>query len=409
MGTHNILRRLYIHVSDMIMHALHGQGRKAYDHFLHTHGPDELFDHRQVQLLRRHGSVHYFPGSGNYLVTGFSEADEIFRNNAEFRKMGLPGLDKYDMVRRAAPEVHAQVIGFIRDAIHKRYLMEDEPFLIQTVREVFDRYVQKRTFDFYNGFSKEVIFLASFRLFGFDHQRTLEFGRRYGYSLLSADFVPAAVSWMDASLRDPIVPGDGRMLNVLREQIAEGVVNHDQALDIGKLMLLGALKTSPILLTLLLQTLHADQRKWLMALTPEADVLRKFIEECIRTAPVIRKSAKEVLDDVSVGGCPMHKGSKVYLDISAANRDVQAFDEPENISLNGNRHRHLSFGVGMHQCPGMQVARHNALVILRTLLADFRSLHIEDAAWFTDVSDDKFIYQPSFMRVAHSGVTGTHQ
>lgn len=55
----------------------------------------------------------------------------------------------------------------------------------------------------------------------------------------------------------------------------------------------------------------------------------------------------------------------------------------------------------------MQVARHNALFILRTLLADFRSLHIEDAAWFTDVSDDKFIYQPSFMRVTHSGVTDT--
>lgn len=399
MNLRHLLRRLYIDISDTITYALHGQGRKAYDHFLHTHGPDELFTDRQVQLLRRHGSIHYFPTSGHYLVTGFSQADDIFRNNVDFRKVGLPGLDKYDMVRRADPMVHAQVISFIRDAIHKRYLSEDESFLVQTVREVFDKYVQKLTFDFYNDFAKEVIFLASFRLFGFDHQRTKDFGNRYGFNLLSPDFVPAAVSWMDALLREPVVPDDGRMMNVLRQQIAGGAVNHDQALEIGKLMLLGALKTSPILLTLLLQTSHADHKKFLRTLSPASEVLRKFIEECIRTAPVIRKSAKEVLGDVAVGGCPMKRGSKVYLDITIANRDGEVFDEPDQISLTGNRHRHLSFGVGMHQCPGMQVARHNALVIMRTLLEDLRSLDITGSGWFTDVTDDKFIFQPSFLRV----------
>lgn len=399
MDIRQVLRRLRIIASDAYMSVLFGQGRRTYVQFLENHSPEEIFTSRQLQLLRKHGSIHYFPVSGNYLVTGFSEADEIFRNNELFRKMGLPGLDKFDMIRRASPEVHARVIGFIRDSIHKRYLAEDESHLVQVSREVFDRYESADSFDFYNGFAKELIFHVSFRLFGFSHRPTIEFGMRYGYSLPTPDFVPAAVSWMDAMLREPAVPEDGRMINVLRHQIEAGVLTQAQALDIGKLMLLGALKTSPILLALLLQTLLADEKKWLNALTSENESLRKFIEECIRTSPVIRKSAKEVLDDVQVSGCPMHKGRKVYLDIDAANRDSAMFDDPDHISLNGNRHRHLSFGVGMHQCPGMQVARHNALVILRTLLPQFSKLQITDMAWYTDVSDDKFIYQPSFMHV----------
>lgn len=399
MDIRKALLRLRVIAGDALMSTFFGDGKKAYHYFLRNHLPEEIFSSRQLQLLRRHGSIHYFPYSGNYLVTGFSAADEIFRNNDSFRKIGLPGLDKYDLIRRASPEVHALVIGFIRDAIQKRYLAEDESHLVAMSQEVFSRYRSAGRFDFYNGFAKELIFHVSFRLFGFSQPHTIEFGKKYGYSLPTPDFVPAAVSWMDGLLREPVIAEDGRMLNVLRQQISAGVITHDQALDIGKLMLLGALKTSPILLALLLQTLLADQRRWLNVLTQESDSLRKFIEECIRTMPVIKKSAKEVLDDVNVSGCPMQRGKKVFLDIAAANRDGVVFDEPDHISLNGNRHRHLSFGVGMHQCPGMQVARHNALIILRTLLPEFSNMSITDVAWFTDVADDKFIYQPSFMQV----------
>jgi cytochrome P450 len=400
MGALQTFHRLRIHISDLCISLIYGRSKKAYHHFLNNHEPTELFTPRQLHLLKTHGSVHFFPKSGDYAVTGFSQADEIFRNSDDFRKIGLPDLDRYNMVRRADPEVHSTVIGFIRDAIHKRYLKQEESFLIQTTREIFDRYARSVSFDFYNGFAKEVIFLTSFRLFGFDPHQTKDFGDRYGFDLMSPDFVPAVLSWMDVLLREPVVPEDGRMLNVLRQQMAEGVVNHDQALDIGKLMLLGNLKTSPILLTILFHRLKDEQQKWPQLLSAEPEVLRKFIEECIRLVPVIRKSPREVVGEVSVGECPMKKGRKVFLDILAANRDGEVFDAPDQISLTGNKHRHLSFGVGMHQCPGMQVARHNALVIMQTLLEDFRALEIIGKVQF---SDKKILYQPTSLHVRSKG------
>jgi cytochrome P450 len=61
----------------------------------------------------------------------------------------------------------------------------------------------------------------------------------------------------------------------------------------------------------------------------------------------------------------------VTLCIGAANRDPEAFDDPETFNVSRSPNRHLAFGGGVHQCAGMNLARLEARIALERFLARF--------------------------------------
>jgi cytochrome P450 len=61
----------------------------------------------------------------------------------------------------------------------------------------------------------------------------------------------------------------------------------------------------------------------------------------------------------------------VTLCIGAANRDPEAFDDPERFDISRSPNRHLAFGAGVHQCAGMNLARLEARIALDRFVARF--------------------------------------
>ena len=107
------------------------------------------------------------------------------------------------------------------------------------------------------------------------------------------------------------------------------------------------------------------------------------LEEFLRAyAPVTM--AREVVEDVTLGGCPMHQGDPVLLPFPAANRDPEAFDDPDAIRLDRQPNRHLAFGVGIHRCLGSHLARLEVRIAGERLLArvpEFRLADPETVTW----------------------------
>jgi cytochrome P450 len=64
----------------------------------------------------------------------------------------------------------------------------------------------------------------------------------------------------------------------------------------------------------------------------------------------------------------------VHLCIGAANRDPTQFPDPERLDIRRAPNRHLAFGLGIHACAGMSLARMEARVAIGKLVGRFATI-----------------------------------
>jgi cytochrome P450 len=81
-----------------------------------------------------------------------------------------------------------------------------------------------------------------------------------------------------------------------------------------------------------------------------------IVEETARHDPSVHNTRRFVAEPVTIAGTPLAAGEAVLLVLAAANRDPALNPEPERFSLMRARRRTLSFGHGMHACPGEALA-----------------------------------------------------
>jgi hypothetical protein len=91
-------------------------------------------------------------------------------------------------------------------------------------------------------------------------------------------------------------------------------------------------------------------------LREEPELVPFAVEEFLRLyAPVTM--ARLVSADTEIGGCPASAGDWVLLSFPSANRDPEAFEDPETFVVDRQRNRHAAFGLGIHRCLGSNLAR----------------------------------------------------
>lgn len=103
-------------------------------------------------------------------------------------------------------------------------------------------------------------------------------------------------------------------------------------------------------------------------LLPEAARRPKHVvEEVLRYDPPVQLTSRVALEDVSLGGTPVPKGTMVMAVIGAANRDPTVFPDPDHFDVTRSPERHLAFGLGIHFCLGATLARMEGEIALSAL------------------------------------------
>ncbi len=110
---------------------------------------------------------------------------------------------------------------------------------------------------------------------------------------------------------------------------------------------------------------HPEDRARLVA---EPELLASATEEFLRVYPPARTHARIVATDAEFAGCQLEKGDRVLLSEVAANLDATAFPEAERFVIDRFPNRHVSFGLGIHRCPGSHLARAQFKEILGQVL-----------------------------------------
>ena len=110
-------------------------------------------------------------------------------------------------------------------------------------------------------------------------------------------------------------------------------------------------------------------------LANDASALEAFmanaIDEFLRFESSNQLGNRRALKATRIGGVALPAGALVTLCIGAANRDPAQFDSPNRLDIHRQENRHLAFGLGIHQCAGLSLARLEGRVAIARFLARF--------------------------------------
>jgi cytochrome P450 len=104
----------------------------------------------------------------------------------------------------------------------------------------------------------------------------------------------------------------------------------------------------------------------------DADAVPRAIEESLRLAPPVMFIPRGCRRDTEVDGTELHAGQRVVMGTACANRDERVFEHGDDFDVDRpNTSDHLTFGYGLHFCPGAPMARAVARIGVTAFLEHF--------------------------------------
>ena len=171
-------------------------------------------------------------------------------------------------------------------------------------------------------------------------------------------------------------PGDD-FISVLARGEKQGVFTRHQVLVNTSLLLLAGHETTINLLcngTLALLN-HPDQ--WDLLKQDPAGRMKATTEECLRYDAPVKSIQRIASEDVEMRGKVLRKADRVRWFISSANRDPEAFPDPDTFDIARQPNQHVAFGSGTHHCLGATLARVEGQEVFKALAERFPNLRAE--------------------------------
>jgi cytochrome P450 family 142 subfamily A polypeptide 1 len=367
--------------------------------FLASSSWDEEMPER-LRFLRVQDPVHWSDKDQLFVVTRFEDVVQVSKNQTLFSSAGgvRPGTPvKLAMIDEAEPR-HTQVRSLINRGFSPRMVGKLERTFREIVRETLDAVSPLGVCDFVESIAVPLPLLLIAEMIGI---RREDRGRFHEWS----DAMIAA----EGNLGDPEIAGrasrafveyaaylteifEDRRRNP-RADLASILVH---AKDAGTLGELGIGEPSPyavegqvelendelvMMMVLLLvagnettrnaisggMQLLIEQPEIRARLIAEPEHLPHAVEEMLRLVSPVHSFARTVTEDTVLRDTPLAKGDQVLMIYPSANRDEEAFPDPDEFQIDRNPH-HVAFGIGSHFCLGANLARMEMRVAFEELL-----------------------------------------
>jgi cytochrome P450 len=111
-------------------------------------------------------------------------------------------------------------------------------------------------------------------------------------------------------------------------------------------------------------------------LRDDPSLLKTAVEELLRYDAPVQLTGRTALADIELPSMTLPKGKTAITLLGAANRDPEAFENPESVDIGREDNRHLAFGLGVHFCLGAPLARIEGQVAIGELFRRFPKIRL---------------------------------
>ena len=150
-------------------------------------------------------------------------------------------------------------------------------------------------------------------------------------------------------------------------------LNERETLNMLRLLLIAGNETTTNLIGngMLALLRHPGQ---LRRLREDPGLIPSAVEELLRFDSPVQTTFRRALADCEVNGFALRKRDNLVVLVGSANRDPDAFEDPDRLDVGRGEAAHLSFGRGIHHCIGAPLARIEGRIVLEMLLERFSSI-----------------------------------
>jgi cytochrome P450 len=171
-------------------------------------------------------------------------------------------------------------------------------------------------------------------------------------------------------------PDDDFVATVLKGEIEGRPLSRDEMVNMVRQVLIGAFDTTSLTIAAGVWWL-AQHPEDAQRLRDDRSLMNTAAEEVVRFASASTYLRRTVTHEVDLGGTHLRPGDKVLLCFGAANRDPQAFANPDQLLLDRTPINHLGFGLGLHRCVGSHLAKLQLAVALTEFLSRYQEFRVD--------------------------------
>jgi cytochrome P450 len=331
----------------------------------------------------------YPDGHVGWLATGYAEvravlADQRFSSRYELMHHPLPGMEEIgelppapvgDMIGLDAPE-HTRYRRLLVGRFTVRRMRQLTEQVERVTAEHLDAMRRKGPgLDLVTEFAHPVPAVMICELLGVPYADRDTF-QNYVTALFAADGPPqekfAAYQNLQEYMGKLVLAKRAAPTDDVLSELTTSDLTDEELAGVGGVLLAAGLDTTANMIALGAFALlrHPEQ---IAGLHADPD---KAVEELLRYLTVANLNIRAAREDVELGGQLIRAGETVTLAMHTANRDPRRFADPDALDLSRDAVGHLSFGHGIHQCLGQQLARVEMRVAIPELFRQFPTLRL---------------------------------
>jgi cytochrome P450 len=357
-----------------------------------------------LEQARQRGQVHYDDKQQSWHVLGHPETSAVLSDPATFSSdlsHLLPAQDDMALFQkgnfvRMDPPRHRKLRGLVSQAFTPRMVAALEPRIAEVTTELLDATGGSERLDLIESLAYPLPVIVIAELLGIPASDRPTF-RRWADTLFDqtnidpedslqksaaaamASVVPT-MREMNAYLLDYIRsrranPGQDLTSRLLQTEV-DGERLDDQEIVgfVGLLLIAGHITTTATLGNTIVS--FEENPDAVAEVRADPGLLPAAIEEGLRYRTPFPRLARLTTTNATVGEVEIPAGAVVLPWLTAANRDVRVFADPNRFDIHRKPNPHLTFGHGIHFCLGAPLARLEAKVALRIMLERYRDIAV---------------------------------
>jgi cytochrome P450 len=192
--------------------------------------------------------------------------------------------------------------------------------------------------------------------------------------------------------RKNLAPQDDLLSRLVVGQMRPGNLTRHQLIGMSRLLLTAGHETSANAMALGIVALlqNPDQKQALMA---DPSLLDNAVEEILRYVDVAHSGRRRTaLEDIEIGGVTIKAGEGIIAHNPVADRDPQAFPDPDRFNIHRDARHHVAFGYGPHQCLGQPLARAELQIMIGTVFRRLPTLKLAAPLSDLEFREQSFVY-----------------